>query len=244
MARNFYFGSDQSMVSGSATFSRLINEDAGAYGLSAELAAEYALVNAELQIAFTLATTPVTRTPVAVERKNTAVKSMQRSARYLSSIINAKETVDDAQLMALGLLPRAKRTRREAPRTPPRVNVVGVDGRIVKLKISDADATAALSKARNAVASQLFAYVGEAAPADASAFRFVGNFSRVNATVLFPDHVPSGATVWLSARWISARGEASPASPAMSFTIQGGPVRSGSGNIASPSSFTEPLLAA
>jgi hypothetical protein len=36
--------------------------------------------------------------------------------------------------------------------------------------------------------------------------------------------VPSGATVWLSASWVNARGQASVGSTPISFTLQGGAV--------------------
>jgi hypothetical protein len=34
--------------------------------------------------------------------------------------------------------------------------------------------------------------------------------------------VPSGATIWLSAQWVSARSQLSPGSTPISFTLQGG----------------------
>lgn len=236
MARNFYFGSDRLMAKGSATFSRLINEDPGAYGLSEERAAEYAIVNERLQSAYLRATTPSTRTSVAVAGKNDAVRAMQRAARDLCMIINGTRTVSDAQLVGLGLLPRAQRMRRHVPASAPSVQVDRVDGRRVTVRISDREAPTATRKARNAVASQLFAYVGESAPSDPRALQYIGTFSRVIATVNFPNDVPSGATIWLSARWVSARGELSSASDAMPFTLQGGSVGGFEGGVVTPGS--------
>src|SRR5438034_9197749 len=109
MARNFYFGADATMASGSAAFSALINADAPAFGLTDAQALAYGEIDAALQSAYQAATTPLTRTPVAVARKNAAMKAMQRSAKALSFIIHAKPVVTDAQLISLGLLPRPRR---------------------------------------------------------------------------------------------------------------------------------------
>jgi hypothetical protein len=46
--------------------------------------------------------------------------------------------------------------------------------------------------------------------------------TRAIARLLFPDTVASGATVWLSANWVSARGRTGPACAPVRFTIQGG----------------------
>src|SRR4051812_46581987 len=138
MARNFYFGADATMVSGSAVFSAMINADAAAFGLSDAQALAYGEIDAALQSAFTVATTPGTRTPVAVSQKNSAMKSMQRSAKSLTDIIRATPTVTDAQLISLGLLPRPQRTRRKVPDAPPRVRVVSVAGRVVNVRVFDA----------------------------------------------------------------------------------------------------------
>src|SRR5438128_12292359 len=98
MARNFYFGADATMASGSASFSALINADAPAFGLTSAQALAYGEIDAALQSAVQAATSPSTRSPVAVANKNALMKSMQRSAKLLSNIIRAKPGVTDAQL--------------------------------------------------------------------------------------------------------------------------------------------------
>jgi len=222
MARNFYFGADATMVSGSASFSALINADAPAFGLSGAQAIAYGEIDAALQSAYHLATTPSTRTAVAVAGKNTAVKSMQRSAKAMSDIIRATRTVTDAQLISLGLLPRPGRTRRNAPDNPPIVHVISVFGRAVNIRVCDIDSSSERRKPFGACGADVFSYVGEESPADSRAYHHECFTSRTTAQIIFPDDVTSGATVWLSARWVSARGETSIASTPISFTLQGG----------------------
>ena len=45
--------------------------------------------------------------------------------------------------------------------------------------------------------------------------------TRTGTEILFPNNVASGATVWVSACWVSPRGEIGIASTPISFTIQG-----------------------
>jgi hypothetical protein len=101
---------------------------------------------------------------------------------------------------------------------------MSVIGRAVTVRVSDPDSQSTRSKAPNARGAQIFSYVGEEPPADQRAYRFECFASRTTAQILFPNDVPSGATVWLSARWVNARGETSPASPPLGCTLQGGAI--------------------
>lgn len=224
MARNFYFGADAAMVSGSRVFSAAINADWAALGLTEEQALSYREIDAQLQAAYQAAITPSTRTAVAIARKDNCMKVMQRMAGMFSAIIRGQPGVDDSQLIALGLLPRSGRTRRRVPQDPPRVQVISVRGRVVKIRVCDKDSVSRRSKPFAAVGSHIFSYVGEESPDDPRAYHYECVASRTTTQITFPNNVPSGATVWLSARWVSARGETSIASVPISFTLQGGAI--------------------
>jgi hypothetical protein len=224
MARNFYFGADATMVSGSALFSAMINADASAFGLSDAQALAYGEIDAALQSAYQAWTNPSTRTPIARAHKDAIMKSMQRMASDLSAIIHATPTVTDAQLTSLGLLPRPRRKRRNVPDIPPRVQVISVRGRVVKIRVCDRHSVSGRSKPFGARGANVFSYVGEESPADPHAYHYECFASRTTTQITFPDKVPSGATVWLSARWLSARGETSIASAPISFTLTGGAI--------------------
>ena len=62
------------------------------------------------------------------------------------------------------------------------------------------------------------------APEDPAAYHFEGMATRAKMQILFPNTVPSGATIWLSAQWVSARGQLSFGSVPVSFTLQGGAI--------------------
>ena len=170
MARNFYFGSDATMASGSASFSALINSDPEAFGISEAQAVAYGEIDAALQSAVRAATTPQTRTVVSVAEKNRLMKAMQRSASDLSGIIHATPTVNDAQLISLGLLPRSSGTRRHVPETPPIVRVISVAGRVVNIRVCDKDSPSSRSKPFGATGWHLYSYVGEEATTDRARF--------------------------------------------------------------------------
>jgi hypothetical protein len=97
----------------------------------------------------------------------------------------------------------------------------------VKIRVCDKDSVSPRSKPLAAVGSHIFSYVGEESPADPRAYHYECVASRTTTQITFPNNVPSGATVWLSARWVSARGETSIASVPISFTLQGGAISAG-----------------
>jgi hypothetical protein len=67
-------------------------------------------------------------------------------------------------------------------------------------------------------------FVGDEPPADPRDYDFWGLAPRATAEIVFPDDVPSGGTVWVSAAWVSKRGKQGMASLPVRVTIQGGPV--------------------
>ena len=75
-----------------------------------------------------------------------------------------------------------------------------------------------------AVGANVFSFVGETAPTDPRQYHFEGMATRTITQVLFPNSVASGAMVWLSACWVSARGQTGMACAPVSFTLQGGAV--------------------
>jgi hypothetical protein len=147
---------------------------------------------------------------------------MQRSASMLSVIIHCTASVTDAQLISLGLLPRPNRKRRNAPDAPPSVQVDSVSGRVVKIRVCDKDSQSRRSKPFGARGAHIYSFVGETAPDDPRAYHYECFTSRTTTEISFPNKVPSGATVWLCACWVSARGETSRGSVPISFTLTGG----------------------
>jgi hypothetical protein len=227
MGRNFYYGKDARIVAGSAVFASRINLDPEAYGIPPWRAERYAELDARLQAAYGLVASPLTKTPVAVRQKDEALRAVRLDAANLAAIVYATPAVDDAELLALGLQPRSTRTRRSAPDEAPVVHVAEVVGRRVTVRITARSGET--RKPIGCVGTQLYVFAGDAPPSDSEQYRFKGTVTRKTATITFDDDLPSGATVWISAAWISRRGKTSPASNPVCATIQGGPVTIPSG---------------
>jgi hypothetical protein len=221
MGQNFYHGKDADIVAGSANFAALISAGPTTYGLVAAQSTAFGLLNTALQDAYTTAITPETRTPVAIAAKNIALKNVRESAKHLANQIAGTASVTNAQLVSLGLLPRTIPTPRPVPSTPPVLEVVSCSGRLVKVRIHDATSESR-GKPFGAIGANIYSYVGASAPAEPSAYHFEGMGTRPVTDIIFPNSVASGATVWLSAQWVSARGQLSVGSTPISFTLQGG----------------------
>jgi hypothetical protein len=184
-------------------------------------------LDARLQAAYQLVESPLTKTPVAVREKDEALRAVRLDAANLVKIISAQPTVSDAELLALGLLPRPPRTRRAAPDEAPIVSVAEVIGRRVTVRI-----TARSGETRKPIGclgAYLYVFTGEEPPSDSEQYRFEATVTRKTATITFPDDVASGSTAWVSAAWLSRRGKTSPACNPVRVTIQGGPVTIPSG---------------
>ena len=223
MPRNFYFGKDADIVAGSANFASLIATGFASYGLTTGQATSFGTLNTALQSAYTAAVNPPTRGPVSIEAKNLAIKNMRASAILLSKIIYATATVTDTQLVGLGLLPRSGRAPIPVPAIPPTVEVISVMGRVVKIRVHDLE-TERRGLPFGASGANIYSFVGADAPTDPRAYHFEGMTTRAVNNIIFPDSVASGATVWLSAQWVSNRGQVSVGSTPISFTIQGGAI--------------------
>ena len=139
-------------------------------------------------------------------------------SRRIFAVFDGKRGFGDASggsLTPAGIGPRP------VPAVPPVVEVVSVSGRQVKVRIRSATSESR-GKPFGAIGANVYSYVGVAAPTDATAYHFVGMATRATADIAFPNTVASGATVWLSAQWVSARGELSFGSVPISVTLQGG----------------------
>jgi hypothetical protein len=222
MARNFYFGKDADIVAGSANFSTLITASPTTYNLVAAQATAFAALNTALQSAYTASINPETRTPVTVGAKRIAAANMRANAVLLSKIIYSTATVNDSQLTALGLLPRASRTPVPAPGNPPGIDIVSSTGNTVKIRLHDSTSSSRRGKPLGVSGASVFSFVGAVAPTDQAGWNFEGNTSRTVVDVTFPSGTAAGAKVWFTAFWFNPRKQSGPAAAAVGTNIPGG----------------------
>ena len=222
MARNFYLGKHADIVAGSANFSTLITASPTSYGLTAGQATSFGTLNTALQSAFSAAVNPPTRTPVTVEALTLAIKNMRASAVLLAKIVYATPTVNDSQLVGLGLLPRPSRAPVPPPANAPAIDVRSVSGNTVKLRLHAAGDSTRRGKPAGVAGASIFSFVGTNPPTEETDWKFEGNASRTNIEVVFPSGTPSGSRVWFTAFWFNQRKQRGPAADPVGTNIPGG----------------------
>jgi hypothetical protein len=221
MPYNFYWRNEAEIVSGAVSFASLISSSPESYGISSEQAASFSALSVALKSAYLAATTPGTRTIVAVAEKNGALKAMRTNAMLLANIAYANPAVADAQLIELGLNPRATRSPIRVPDQAPALHVTGVSQRLVSLVLRPSDSNRR-GKPFGAAGANLYSFLGENPPSDPRAYFFEKMTTRARTQLQFNADVANGATVWLSACWVSARGHTSPFCSPVNTIIQGG----------------------
>src|SRR5260370_41392735 len=101
-------------------FSAVINAGPSAYGLSLTDAANIKTANDNFQATYAAATTPETRTQVAVQAKNDFKNSMMATLRAYYVIIQNDPGVTDGNKLAAGIKVKSQaKTPRRAPESQP-----------------------------------------------------------------------------------------------------------------------------
>jgi hypothetical protein len=148
---------------------------------------------------------------------------MRANAILLANMAYATPSVADSQLIDLGLLPRATRTPIQAPSDSPALHVDSVRERLVSFFVLPRDSNRR-GKPYGAAGANLYSFVGDDAPTDLLSFQFQKMTTRAKTQLQLPSSVANGAAVWLTACWVSARGQTGPLCQPVCTHIQGGGV--------------------
>lgn len=203
-------------------FSALVTDDPENFGLTALQAEPVTTAVAAFAAAYETSANRETRTPVNVEAKNAAKKIMIAAVRQAVKIIQAWPSITDTKRSQLGItVPDTNPTPIPIPETSPRLEVVVVLGRQIKLKLRPSEGD---GRARPAGVSGAYVYytVGESYSEDIETWQFKGGQSKTTVTVNIPDTVPGGAKVWLTAQWFNRKAQTGPACPPVETRIAGG----------------------
>lgn len=205
-------------------FSQKISADPQAFSLTQQQCDDFALLQASFAAALTRASEPDTNTSIARVAKRGAKKALKAEARRLARIIRAAPQVTPAQRSALGLgVPDAHLTPIHAPPTAPEVLIESVAGRTVKLRLKNQEEKTRRGKPRRSIGAAILVSVAAEGPTRASQWRIAGFATRSRTRVKFDEDVPAGATVWISACWLSPRLERGPCAMPIRTNLQGGP---------------------
>lgn len=207
----------------SSNFSMLINDDATRYGLTIEQAADYATLHDTYRTAFITATHPPTRTPPAIQAKNDAKHALLEAARELVKIIQAYPGTTNEMRRSLDItVPDDEPTPIPPPGTAPNLSIMSTIGRVVKIRLRDAENSDNRGKPSGVTGAAVFSYVGETPPSDPMTWSFLFNTSRTIVDVEFPSTVPGNSKVWITAFWFNAKKQSSPAAASVTTTISDG----------------------
>lgn len=223
MYRNFYTGTEEDLRSGSLNAVSIVTGSEATYGVTVPFMANYTTLANNFDQLYTDSREPATRTSVVIENKNAAKKLLKDASVNLARIATATSTVTNAMLLALRMNERVVPTPVPVPATAPTVDVLSVIGRLMNGRVHD-PSSEGRGMPFGAVSANIYSYVGPTPPNDPREYHFEGPTTRAKFQILFPNTVPSGATIWLSASWVSARGQISVASQPISFTLQGGAI--------------------
>jgi len=219
----FYRKTEADLAAGAQNLIAIVTPAPATYGLTAPEIAAYTTLSTNFSDLLETANTPSTRTSVVVEQKNEAKRLLIAASVNVARTITAVQTVSNAQLLSLQLNERVVPTPRPVPATPPVIEVVSVAGRKAMVRVHDGSSESR-RKPFGAIGANIYSFVGDEAPTDPRAYHYEGMATRATTEIVFPNTVASGATIWLSAQWVSARGQLSVGSTPISFTIQGGAI--------------------
>jgi hypothetical protein len=231
MPRDFYPRRETDVLSWTNNFREQIGAaPPGSLGLTDEQVRHYSDTQTAFAAAYQAANDPSTRTPVAVQAKNTLLRALEKETRQLAAIIRAFPGATRDMKSVLRLVVRSKRRRHvPAPAVAPRLYVNSVKGRTVNLRLWDARSSRK-GRPRDVWGAMVFAAVGELPPpppdqkGNGAGWRYVGSVTRTKLSATFSADVPPGTKVWFIAAWFNWRDERGPmCMPVYTHIGYGGP---------------------
>lgn len=224
MAASFPPDREADLVTFSANFGAKINATPVLFGLSAAQATAYGLLQVAFVNAYNIGQADATRSPMNLSLKNQAKHNLIASLRLLGGIVQRFPATTNAMRLDLGLPQRMQRASIPAPSGIPFIEVKSVSGRTASLRLIDGANPTRRGLPSGVSGVSIFSFVGAAAPADLSDWKFEGNAGRTKLNVVFPPTVTSGATVWFTAYWFNPRKQNGTASIPISTNLPGGSV--------------------
>lgn len=221
MSKDFIPKKDADLLIWAQENSALITATPTAFGLTAPIATAYAAAVTAYDTALSAARAE-NHGKVDIITKDEKRRLLVANIRSWARLVQGTPTVTTAQRGQLGLNLRDKPgSPVHAPTLPPVVRVKQAIGRTMAVEILGAG-TAGRAKPKGASSAVVLSYVGATAPADADAYSLQGIVTRANFDIQFPSSVPAGAKVWITAAWVSPRGEMSELSDPISAYVAGG----------------------
>jgi hypothetical protein len=217
---------DVDLVTWSTNANTRLTAAPATYGTTAAVATQYDT----LHNAYVLAYDNLAAARAAGTRSEslTAIRDQRKFdlldfARPLYKQIQANTAVTAAAKIELGVVvPDVEPTPRPVPGFAPGLTVVSANGRLVKIRLSDPANPTRRRMPAGVNGATVMSFVGAAAPADPSLYKYEGSTSRTTVDILFPETVAPGTQVWLTAFFFNDRKQNGPACAAVGAVINYG----------------------
>ena len=209
-------------VDWSANFAEKVGKSPADYGLTAAQGSAFLAVDATLQAAWAATRDPGTKNKVSVANKDAALLAMKAMARNLVSVVQGTPGVTDAMKLDLGVTVRSTTaTRIDPPKTRPFIKGLRIDGRTAIVELGQADGVR--GKPAKVAGATIFTHLGPVAPASRGEWMFAMSATRTTVELPCPASA-TGDTLWVTAFWTNAKGQAGPACDPTSINLPAGGV--------------------
>lgn len=204
--------------------SNQVTADPTSLGLTAAIATALADKVSTFSGLLEAATNPTTRSGSTILAKDVSrYDDLEPYVRQVARMIQGNIGVTDQQRYDLGLPIRdTTPSPQPVPGFKPLVNVISVSGRSARIRLKDSQDTTRRGRPDDVIGATIMTYVGDDTPTPSSDWKLYTNTGRTVVDVTFPETVPAGALVWVSACWFNNRKESGPMSDPLSTNLPGG----------------------
>ncbi len=196
------------------------------YGTTAAVATQYNTLHTsfvDARDAVAAARAAGLRSSPLCAAKDDAKLALLAFARPLYKTIQANVAVTDAAKIELGVVvPDRQPSPQPVPGFPPQLTIVSVNGRLVKIRLSDPAHPTHRRMPAGCDGATVMSFVGEEAPVDPAVYKYEGATSKTTVDVLFPESLAPGTQVWLTAFFFNERKQNGPACPAVGAVLNYG----------------------
>jgi hypothetical protein len=223
MARDFYPRQQLEILTFTRHFREQIEADPGAYGVSPEQCAQYAVTQQAFADALMIAIDPVTATRSKRTVKDAAGAALEEATRFLARIIRAHPGVTTVMRVELGLSetnPGDGGSAIAPPTEQPTVLVKSIAGPQIQIELRD-DAHKR-RKPAGVIGALLFVSRADQPSPNLSDWTFMEIATRARETLTFGPEFGAGEKVWVMAQWFSPTGARGPSSRPVHAYLQGG----------------------
>jgi len=211
-ATDFLPRRQQELLDWSRSFRNQLLADPAGSGVTAAMATEYAHVHDQFAAAYRLAVDPSTQSKQHTLIKNEAQKKLRALARRYSKYIQTRGLSNERK-QALGLTiarPGGWASVVPPPTHAPRLFARIERGRVLHLRLRDAQRSTRRGRPDGVRGALLYAYFGGLPTLETKSWHYLGTAPRTNVQTVLPLSLEPGTPVWVTARWVNPRMQRGP----------------------------------